>query len=391
MQDNTLPPTLTVNTEPFPEVSPEMASSSPVSGHNLQRKKSFGQKVWESSAMPQNWGRKSVSDPPSPADPSSPNVPQSVFASHDAQNSLNAPVSTREATAKKRKSISKTSSQPATPTSTGSTSFTMPKSSLASPGAVDKLEKRVSIVEPSGEEQATAEISEPSAAPDQEPDADAAPTSPAQDQPRADPASIVQKETLRSAFDYTFSKTANIETAQQMFRDACADHVYRVNSYQRKDFISLLEEKLIWRPRYASPEFLQTFIRITAFVHQYVDPQLDQVIVKLFVTLKKDPKGIFASRVYPKENMLPMPFSNGLQALYIAHRDQRSTEGLPQPGWYVPVTDMELLAAFNRELFKTAAHKHVDAEKLLYNLEVSDLWKEFEQKKASRFNFCGTT
>ena len=257
-----------------------------------------------------------------------------------------------------RRSISESSGQPNTPTS--------------ATDAQDTPEKPASPVEPSGET----------------PPTDAASTPGHQNDA---PVSTQPKETLRSAFDYTFSKAANIETAQQMFRDACADHVYRVNSYKREEFIQLLEEKLSWRPRFASPEFLQTFIRITAFVHQYVDPQLDEVIVKLFVTLKKDPKGVFASRVYPKENMLPVPFSNGLQALYIAHRDQRSTEGLPQPGWYVPVTDMEQLTAFNRELFKTADHKHVDAEKLLYTLEVSDLWKEFEQKKASRFNFCSTT
>ena len=377
MQDNTHPPILTVNTERFPEVSPEMTSSSPVSGQKLQRKKSFGQRILESPAMPQNWGRKSVSEPPSP-DPSSPNVPQSVFASHDVQNSLNAPVSTRKATAKTRKSISKTSSEPATPASTGSTSFTMPKSSLASPGAVDKADKHVNIVDPPSEEQATAEISEPSVAPDQKPDVDAAPTSPAPDQQSADQAPIVPKETLRSAFDYTFSTSANIETAQQMFRDACADHVYPVNFYSRQEFISLLKEKLWYRRRFASKEFFQVFMNIAAFVHQYVDPGLDQDIAATFAQAQKGPKWIFASRLNPRmhcefnqRHAHPLPLPSGKPL---------PTHDFPEPGTYVELDCMHKSAEYNARLIEAAGDR-VDPRKKTLDYDTRFTWKNIMLKR----------
>jgi hypothetical protein len=202
---------------------------------------------------------------------------------------------------------------------------------------------------------------------------------------REDPLPEKPKETLRSAFDYTFSRAANIVTAQQMFRDACADHVYPTTSYTRQEFTSLLEEKLIYRPGFASPEFFQVFIRITAFVHQYVDPQLDQVIAELFVTHKKDPQGLFACRVYPRKTMLPTHFNNGMQSVYIAHRDQRSSERIPSPGWYVPIADMIKLTEFNTELLRAAGNR-VDTNKRLRNTEVSDLWKKLEQRN-SRFKF----
>ena len=202
---------------------------------------------------------------------------------------------------------------------------------------------------------------------------------------REDPLPEKPKETLRSAFDYTFSRAASIETAQQMFRDACADHVYPTTSYKRQEFTSLLRQKLIYRPGFASPEFFQVFIRITAFVHQYVDPQLDQVIAELFVTHKKDPQGLFACRVYPRKTMLPTHFNNGMQSVYIAHRDRRSSERIPSPGWYVPIADMIKLTEFNTELLRVGGNR-VDTNKRLRNTEVSDLWKKLEQRN-SRFKF----
>ena len=226
-----------------------------------------------------------------------------------------------------------------------------------------------------------AESSEPTLAPNQEPDAGAAQTNPAPDQQSADSASIVPTETLRSAFDYTFSMAANIETAQQMFRDACADHVYPMNSYKREEFISLLKEKLGYRARFAPKEFFQVFMNIAAFVHQYVDPGLDQVIAATFAQAQKGPKWICASWLAPR---MQSDFNNGMHTHYLCHLENRCTthDDIPEPGTFVEMKCMVESGAYNAKLIEAAGDR-VDPRKKTLDKETRYAWKNIMLKRQS--------
>ncbi len=160
--------------------------------------------------------------------------------------------------------------------------------------------------------------------------------------------------TLRDAFGYAFSMAADIKTAQQMFRDACADHVYPVNSYKREEFISLLKNKLGYRARFASKEFFQVFMNVAAFVHQYVDPGLDYEIAATFAQAQMGPKWLFTSWLAPRMHLsstmgctlLPLPPAN----------TRILTDDLPEPGTYVETDCMRKCAEYNARFIKAAGH-----------------------------------
>lgn len=307
-----------------------------------------------------------------------PETPLSPSESEKLQNKPKRSLSIKKALSSVNPFKSQSISAPSTPTASHAEVTSPLKSAFASSDAQNKLDKHVNIVESSGEQQPTAEVSQSAG---QEPDADAAPKSPAPDQQ----APIVPKETLRSAFDYTFSTSANIETAQQMFRDACADHVYPVNSYSRQEFISLLKEKLWYRRRFASKEFFQVFINIAAFVHQYVDPGLDYEIAAAFAQAQMGPKWIFASRLEPR---MHLNFNNGMHTHYLCHLDRRPsvTDDYPEPGSHVEMKCMLKSGSFNAELIKAAGDR-VDPRKKTLDKQTRFLWKNIMLKRRLAWDF----
>ena len=307
-----------------------------------------------------------------------PETPLSPSESEKLQNKPKRSLSIKKALLSVNPFKSQSISAPSTPTASHAEVTSPLKSAFASSDAQNKLDKHVNIVESSGEQQPTAEVSQSAG---QEPDADAAPKSPAPDQQ----APIVPKETLRSAFDYTFSTSANIETAQQMFRDACADHVYPVNSYSRQEFISLLKEKLWYRRRFASKEFFQVFINIAAFVHQYVDPGLDYEIAAAFAQTQMGPKWIFASRLEPR---MHLNFNNGMHTHYLCHLDRRPsvTDDYPEPGLHVEMKCMLKSGSFNAELIKAAGDR-VDPRKKTLDKQTRFLWKNIMLKRRLAWDF----
>lgn len=185
--------------------------------------------------------------------------------------------------------------------------------------------------------------------------------------------------TLRDAFGYAFSMAANIETAQQMFRDACADHVYPMNSYKREEFISLLKDKLGYRARFASKDFFQVFMNIAAFVHQYVDPGLDQEIAATFAQAQKGPKWVFASWLAPR---MECEFNNGMHTHYLCHLDRRPivTDDCPEPGTYVETDCMRTCAEYNAGLIRAAGHC-VDQRKVTLDRERRVTWDTILTKR----------
>ena len=184
--------------------------------------------------------------------------------------------------------------------------------------------------------------------------------------------------TLRDAFGYAFSMAADIETAQEMFRDACADHVYPVNSYKREEFISLLKDKLGYRARFASKEFFQVFMNIAAFVHQYVDPGLDHEIAATFAQAQKGPKWVFASWLAPR---MQCKFNDGMHTHYICHLEHRFLmHDIPEPGEYVEMACMRKSAEYNARLIKAAGHC-VDPRKVSQDHDRGDKWEQITAKR----------
>lgn len=247
------------------------------------------------------------------------------------------------------------------------TAGTISKTILKSPCAsADVQNKNVSIIEPAEEEFETS------------PAPDAAPATSSPDQGNVTPTVKQPVVTLGDAFGYTFSMAADIKTAQQMFRDACADHVYPVNSYNREEFISLLKEKLGYRARFASKEFFQVFMNIAAFVHQYVDPGLDQVIAATFAQAQKGPKWICASWLAPR---MQCRFNNGMHAVYLCYLENtRMLCDLPEPGAFVEMGCMQVSAEFNTRLIEAAGDR-VDTFKVGQNLETRGMWDIIQMKR----------
>ena len=184
--------------------------------------------------------------------------------------------------------------------------------------------------------------------------------------------------TLRDAFGYAFSMAADIKTAQQMFRDACADHVYPVNSYKREEFISLLKNKLGYRARFASKEFFQVFMNIAAFVHQYVDPGLDYEIAAAFAQAQMGPKWLFTSWLAPR---MHLKFNDGMHAVYLCYTaNTRMLRDLPEPGTYVETDCMRTCAEYNAGLIKAAGHC-VDQRKVTLDYETRVTWEKIMAKR----------
>ena len=171
---------------------------------------------------------------------------------------------------------------------------------------------------------------------------------------------------------------ADIKTAQQMFRDACADHVYPVNSYKREEFISLLKNKLGYRARFASKDFFQVFMNVAAFVHQYVDPGLDQEIAATFAQAQKGPKWVFASLLAPR---MQCEFNVGMHTHYLCHLEHRfPTHDFPEPGEYVEMACMRKSAEYNARLIKAAGHC-VDPRKVSQHHDRRDKWEQITAKR----------
>ena len=228
------------------------------------------------------------------------------------------------------------------------------------------------------QEDASTSNNEEGATADHETDADAAPATPSPDQETDTPVFEHPGVTLGDAFDYAFSKAADIKTAQQLFRDACADHVYPVNSYSRQGFIGLLKDKLRYRARFASKEFFQVFMNISAFVHQYVDPGLDQEIAATFAQAQKGSKGIFVSWQAPR---MHCKFNNGMHAVYLCYLENtRMLRNLPEPGTFVELYCMQVSAKFNSGLIEAAGDR-VDSHKVALNLQTSDMWESIQMKR----------
>ena len=184
--------------------------------------------------------------------------------------------------------------------------------------------------------------------------------------------------TLRDAFGYAFSMAANIEIAQQMFRDACADHVYPVNSYNREEFLRLLKEKLGYRARFASKDFFQVFMNIAGFVHRYVDPGLDHEIAATFAHAQKSRKWVCASWLAPG---MHCEFNDGMHAVYLCYLDnRRTTHYLPEPGTYVETNCMNKSAEYNVRLIKAAGHC-VDSRKVRLDHDVRATWEQIMAKR----------
>ena len=172
---------------------------------------------------------------------------------------------------------------------------------------------------------------------------------------------------------------ADIKTAQQMFRDACADHVYPVNSYKREEFISLLKNKLGYRARFASKEFFQVFMNVAAFVHQYVDPGLDYEIAATFAQAQMGPKWLFTSWLAPR---MHLKFNNGMHTVYLCHLDRRPivTDYYPEPGTYVETDCMRTCAEYNAGLIRAAGHC-VDQRKVTLDCETRVTWEQIMAKR----------
>ncbi len=230
------------------------------------------------------------------------------------------------------------------------------------------------------QEDASTSNNEEGATADHETDADAAPATPSPDQETDTPVFEHPGVTLGDAFDYAFSKAADIKTAQQLFRDACADHVYPVNSYSRQGFIGLLKDKLRYRARFASKEFFQVFMNISAFVHQYVDPGLDQEIAATFAQAQKGSKGIFVSWLAPD---MHCEFNDGMHAVYLCYlENRRTTHYLPEPGTYVHTDCMDISACYNLRLINAAGDR-VDKRKVAQNHEARVTWEHIRIKRQS--------